>query len=121
MKLTLDATQYANVDILPTMSLKEAADLLGQMFGGLQFERDQGYYEEYPAYVADDEQADALLSLLGIPDPKYEIRKNPSPNYLLIVKPMKHVDATFEHDISEQIAAMINADGRLKAHVPSKA
>lgn len=118
MKIKLNPSEYADVLIEPKLSLVETSKVLSALFDGLPFDEDDGYYEEYPAFVANDRQAGIHFALLGIPDEKYEIRENPSKSYALTIEPIEPLEDAFTLNISASVAALINEDGRLKAHVP---
>jgi hypothetical protein len=116
MKIKLSQNEFANLDIEAGSDLLSTAKILAEIFGGLKFERDTGHYEEYPAYVAHDKESGFKFALLGIPDPGYEIRENPSPHYNLLVEPIDwRGEHTFTVNVSRHVAAFINADGCLKA------
>jgi hypothetical protein len=82
----------------------------------LAIEKDDGHYEEYPAYLGRDASAGFKFALLGIPEAKYEIRENPHPDYHLIVEPIEADDDAYTESVAEQVAKAINEDGRLRAN-----
>jgi len=115
MKIKLNQKQFAGLDIVPTLDLLSTVNILAEILGGLEFEKDDGFYEEYPAYIARDSDSEFEIALLGIPDPKYEIRAHPSPYYDLRIEPIDAGDDAYTVDASKEFAALINADGRIKA------
>ena len=68
----------------PVVSLEHTAELMSKIVGQT-FKKDlSGYYEEYPAYVA---EIDATkYALLGPPDPEDDCRHEPDHDYELIVE-----------------------------------
>lgn len=73
-----------HVSIAPSRDLETTAHLIGKVTGA-KFDKDtSGYYEEFPAYVA--EKAGVKFSLLGPPLPEYDIREHKHDYYHLIVE-----------------------------------
>ncbi|QBE65064.1 hypothetical protein [Pseudoduganella lutea] len=59
----------AEVEISSAMPLDETAEKLGEVLGGIIFEREEtGRFEEVPAFVAKDDKSGVTFVLFGIPD-----------------------------------------------------
>ena len=104
---------FAEIGISPVGSLGETAEILGRVLGGLVFLEDQqGRYEEYPAYVAEDNGI--RYALLGVPEQGYDVRDEPTTDFTLLVEPIltKREDAIV--DTSGGLIDRIQRDGRLK-------
>lgn len=98
------------VSIKPVGDLEQTAAIVGEALG-LQFVYDKDrHYDEYPAYIA--EVPHHRYALLGVPDPEDDLREEPSDDFALQVNPLNDAegDAT---DISEQLLATLQKDGRL--------
>jgi hypothetical protein len=106
--------QFAALEVRPVGSLRETARILGDALGGMDFVEDKsGYYEEFPAFEA--ARAGLRFALLGIPDPKYDIREEPrSTDFQLIVEPMRSNDPGRKVDISQDIFEEIAKSGLLQ-------
>lgn len=79
---------------------------LGRALGGLEFEEDSsGNFEEYPAYVARDNELS--YALLGIPEPKYDIREIKRDTFSLQVESIDYSDSSTV-DISEDLLRRIS-------------
>ena len=107
--------KFATVFIDPFKDLQTTADVIGEIFGGIQFKFDDDWaYDEFPTYIAKDDTYE--YALLGIPDPKNEIRDDPPNTFQLEVSSIEtDSDKNDEghEDISEEIVARLNKDGRL--------
>jgi len=107
--------KFASVSIEPFNDLKTTADVIGEIFGGIKFKFDDEWdYDEFPAYIAKDD--DYEYALLGIPDPKDEIRDDPPNIFQFEVSSIEtdsDEDDEDHKDISEEIVARLNKDGRL--------
>jgi len=105
--------KFASINIEPFKDLKTTADIIGEIFGGIKFKFDDEWdFDEFPAYISEDSVY--KYALLGVPDPEHDIRDEPANIFQLEVWP---VDTASDHeeneDISEEIVARINKDGRL--------
>ena len=112
--------KFATTYIEPFMDLKTTADIVGEIFGGIKFRFDENWrFDEFPAYISKDDIYE--YALLGIPDPEYDIRDDPENIFQLEVYTIRsnsHEGNDEGHkDISEEIAAKINKDGRLTCSV----
>jgi len=98
------------IEIMPGRSLSETAAIVGDVLG-LEFSEDD-HYEEYPAYSA--HALGLAYALLGQPDPEFDIRAVKSNTFQLRLEEIGSIRTSEEGDLSERIATMIRADGRLE-------
>lgn len=108
--------RFATIYIDPIVDLKTTADIIGNILGPITFLFDDEWdYDEFPAYIAKDDTY--KYALLGIPDPEYDIRDDPPNIFQLEVRSLKietdDENGNGHEDISEEIAARLNRDGRL--------
>lgn len=102
--------KFASVEIEPSYDLKSTANIIGEIFGDLKFKFDDNWrYDEFPTYIAEDSIYE--YALLGIPDPEHEIGEHPTNIFQFEVSSIE--DDEGHEDISEEIVARINKDGRL--------
>lgn len=113
-------SKFASVEIEPFVDLKTTSEVVGDIFGKIKFKFDDNWdFDEFPAYISEDGTYE--YALLGIPDPEHDIRDNPANIFQLEVYSIRSEslegDDEGHEDISEEIAAKINKDGRLTCSV----
>lgn len=106
--------KYADVGIKPVGTLKETADLLGEVLSGLDFQEDtDGTFDEYPCFIAYDDEY--MYALLGNPSPEDDVREDPDGNFQLKVQSID--DSSDDHlDVSGELVSLISRDGRLSSY-----
>jgi hypothetical protein len=103
---------FGHVGIQPMGSLADTAKLLGEVLDGLVFTEDiRRRYDEYPAYIA--EQNGVRYALLGVPAPEDDLRENPSDDFELMIEPVARQLVAPDADVSEETIKRIRSDGRL--------
>ncbi|WP_282297184.1 hypothetical protein [Stenotrophomonas sp. PS02289] len=107
--------RYASVGVKPIGSLRETAELLGEVLSGLNFQEDTDWvYDEYPNFYAYDDTC--VYALLGCPAPEDDLREDPDGDFELLVSPID--DSSDEDtDVSAELVSIINSDGRLSAYM----
>ena len=106
------ARYFAHVGIEPKGDLSQTALILGEAFGGLEFVEDtQRRFDEFPAFIGQENEA--IYVLLGVPDPSEDLRDEPTTDFELQVIPGQHATGD-SIDVSDQLIARIEADGRLR-------
>jgi len=75
---------HEHIGIIPVADLETTANVVGKIVGA-DFEKDtSGFYEEFPAYVAD---ADGIeYALLGHPEPGHDFREYTKNEFELILR-----------------------------------
>jgi len=105
--------QFAHVGIEPIGDLASTAEVLNSIFGGLTFVEDsRRRYGEFPAYVT--EHQGLRYALLGVPAPEDDLREERTHDFELMVEPALPQGDGPKADISDDLIAMIMADGRVK-------
>jgi len=105
----------AYIGIKPAGDLGKTAFILGEVFGGISFQKDLDHqFEEYPAYIA--RSSDFEYVLLGIPDPEEDLREEPSDDFELQIHSDEKTPGG-NTDISDLVVRKIEADGRLKSWI----
>ena len=92
--------------------LFNSAEILSNILG-VKFEEElTNFYEEYPAYIAEDKNYEYVL--LGIPEPEYDLSDEPSDDYELQI--YSHgcyaLDDNFI-DVSDHFEKLINSSGEI--------
>jgi hypothetical protein len=101
---------FADIGIELRLDLESTAKIIGEILK-LNFLKDiEGKYEEYPAYIAKSEGVE--YSLLGPPEPEFDIRDEPVAEFQLMVDTISETEEE-ECDVSEDISGRILADGRI--------
>ncbi|GAA0301550.1 hypothetical protein GCM10009087_09130 [Sphingomonas oligophenolica] len=104
--------KFAVLGIKPVKGLNNTADIIGEIFGHIQFHRDEDFiFDEFPAYIAKDDTY--RYALLGIPEsPGHD--DGESKNVFQFEMRSLDRDNTNGHiNMSEEIAEKLNSDGRL--------
>lgn len=102
---------FGYIGIEPAGSLSETARKLGEVLGLVFSEETERRFDEFPAFVAEAESLQ--YALLGIPDEDEDIRENPTNDFELQVT-SKGPASGNAIDISEELFARLQRDGRLK-------
>ena len=90
----------------PIVDLERTAELMSKIVGHT-FKKDlSGYYEEYPAYVAEIDGT--KYALLGPPDPENGCRHEPDHDYEMIVESCSGENI---EEMVETLVARMTAEG----------